>query len=171
MSEHNTTSQSGGIYAPDAHECESCGKSTQLAGQAHIRAICRTRGGDIREYAASEVMAWDATGAINMKSSSMEFVKWEVLCAGCKFDPNRTTAQQKADLSEQMDTNGITPKATQKAYRIIQQLLAPALMGSCKANADQKKYAAKVVLWHWPQASNDAMPDDIKTLCNELVAT
>ena len=169
MSNYHAAPQSGDVYAPDTHECQTCGKSTQKAGQAHVRAIMQTRNGDLREYAAGDVMTWDATGAIELKNSSMDFVRWEVLCAPCKYEPNRVTAQQRQDVIDNMQENEITPKATQKAYKIIQQLLAPGLMGGCKANDQQKQYAAKVVLWHWPQASNEPMPADIEKLCKGLV--
>ena len=81
-----------------------------------------------------------------------------------------TNEAQRQEIRASMNTSDITPKTTQKAYRIIQQLIAPALMGSCKASQQQRVYAAKVVLWHWPQASNEPMPENIKALCHELVA-
>ena len=42
--------------------------------------------------------------------------------------------------------------------------------GPIDAPHDAKVFAAKYVLWHWPQASNEAMPEDIRKLCADLVA-
>ena len=180
--------KTGCVEQPEGHTCDVCGRDFhELAEQEFTvgwqrRAICkRTDGrGKWKEYTAGEIFNWKEEDkkpdwtSITWKRSGLTLVKWRQECNECFFDPNRVTPSQKQLLAEAMAKQGVTAKDTRKAYRLIQDMIClnatNVHMRTDVINATEAdmRYAAKYVLWHWPQASNEEMPADIKALCESL---
>ena len=172
----------GCVDRPTSTECDRCGRDFhELASEKYMvgwqrRVLCKGRTGKLKEYAASEVFNWNQDGptdwsTLAWRRTSLTFVRWLQECNECYYTEGRQTPDQKSELCRNMSKNGFTAKDTQKAYMLINRINAPKLLGAVDATREQKQWAAKYLLWHWPQASNEPMPDDIKALCNELVAT
>jgi hypothetical protein len=66
--------------------------------------------------------------------------------------------------------NGKAQDITAAAYKIVNQLQAPDLMGDCDVSDKDKAIACNIVLEHWHKYANGAMiPGDLREIIDHWV--
>ena len=142
--------------------------SSQFANKADLAVIKREWAEDICKFSRE---ALDKKLSFAKASIDHENYRWPNIGAILKTPVGSPTGVNSAayvDDAHLLTNHKQSSSDTAKAYSIINQLLAPNLMGTCRANAEEQKWAGEYVAKHWQAYCDVPMPTDIREIVHGL---
>ena len=142
--------------------------SQQFSTEADLEVVKLEWAADINRYTPEQL---DMKLSIAKNSMDHETYRWPNIGAILKTPVGSPTGVNSAayvDDAHLLTNHKQSSSDTAKAYSIINQLLAPNLMGTCRANAEEQKWAGEYVAKHWQAYCDVPMPTDIREIVHGL---